>query len=91
MNPNNQPLTEELEPVASSVSALQNQLNEALKQLSYERLQVVADFVAYLSNAESEAATQELLAIPGLLEQVQQNKSIPKTQYANWRTIRADV
>jgi hypothetical protein len=47
MNPNNQPLTEELEPIETSVTALQNQLNEALKQLSSERLQVVADFVAY--------------------------------------------
>ena len=36
-----------------------------------ERLQVVADVAAYLANAESEAATQELLAIP-------------KADYKNW-------
>jgi hypothetical protein len=29
---------------------------------------VLADFAAYLANTESEAATQELLAISGLLE-----------------------
>ncbi|MCY7285514.1 MAG: hypothetical protein LH679_19190 [Cyanobacteria bacterium CAN_BIN43] len=50
-----------------STTELQRQLNESLQQLSPERLQVLADFAAYLANAESEAATQELLAIPGLL------------------------
>jgi hypothetical protein len=74
-----------------SVTELQNQLIESLKQLSPERLQVVADFAAYLANAESEAATQELLAIPGLLAQVQQSQAIPKSQYTNWRTVRSDV
>lgn len=54
--------------VAVSVTELQRQLNDSLKQLSPERLQVLADFAAYLANAESEAATQELLTIPGLLE-----------------------
>ena len=51
-----------------SVTKLQNRLNDLLKQRSPERLQVLVDFAAYLENAESEAATQELLAIPGLLE-----------------------
>ncbi|MGB3654259.1 MAG: hypothetical protein WBA41_24035 [Rivularia sp. (in: cyanobacteria)] len=73
-----------------SVTELQSQLNDLLKQLSPERLQVLADFAAYLANAESEAATQELLAIPGLLERVKQNQTTPKTDYTNWR-IRSDV
>ncbi|MEC4812323.1 MAG: hypothetical protein SAK29_03465 [Scytonema sp. PMC 1069.18] len=74
-----------------SVTELQRQLNDLLKQLSPERLKVLADFAAYLANAESEAATQELLAIPGLLEPVKQNQATPKTQYTNWRTLRSDV
>ena len=53
-----------------SVTELHHQLNDLLKQLSPERLQVLADFAAYLANAESEAGTQELLAISGLLERV---------------------
>lgn len=61
-----------------SVTELQNQLNDLLKQLSPERLPVLADFAAYLANAESEAATQELLAIPGLLERVKQNQATSK-------------
>jgi len=41
-----------------SVTELHRQLNDLLQQLSPERLQVLADFAAYLANAESEAATQ---------------------------------
>ncbi len=74
-----------------SVTELQHQLHDLLKQLSPERLQVLADFAAYLANAESEAATQELLAIPGLLERVKQNQATPKTEYADWRMLRSDV
>ena len=74
-----------------SVTELQQQLNDLLKQLSPERLQVLADFAAYLADAESEAATQELLAIPGLLERVKQNQATPKTDYKTWKNLRSDV
>ncbi|KAM3099518.1 hypothetical protein ACKFKF_14600 [Phormidesmis sp. 146-12] len=70
---------------------MKSQLDESLKQLSPERLQVLADFAAYLANAESEAATQELLAIPGLLERVKQNQATPETLYTSWKTLRSDV
>ncbi len=77
--------------VLTSMTQLQRQLNDSLQQLSPERLQVLADFAAYLANAESEAATQELLTIPRLLERVKQNQATPKTQYSTWRTLRSDV
>ena len=77
--------------VEISVTELECQLNESLKQLSPQKLQVLADFAAYLVNVESEAATQELLAIPGLLERIKQNQATPKTDYTNWRNIRSDV
>jgi flagellar motility protein MotE (MotC chaperone) len=70
---------------------VQKQLEDSLQQLSPERLQVVADFAAYLADAESEAATQELLAIPGLLERIKQCEATPKTDYKNWRELRSDV
>jgi hypothetical protein len=44
-----------------------------------------------LAEIESEAATQELLAIPGLLERVNQNKLTLRNEYATWRSIRSDV
>ena len=91
MSAGNSPLEGTESAVSISVAELQFQLNESLKQLSPERLQVVVDFAAYLANAESEAATQELLAIPGLLERVKQNQVTPKTEYIDWRTLRDDV
>ena len=87
----NSPIEEDSLFVSESVVALQKQLNESFKQLSPDRLRVLADFAAYLANAESEAATQELLAISGLLERVKQNQATPKTDYVNWRTVRSDV
>ncbi len=74
-----------------SMTEIQNQLSESIKQLSPERLKVVADFAAFLANAESEVATQELLSISGLLERVKQNQLTPKSQYVNWRKARSDV
>lgn len=91
MSIGNSPLEDTESAVLVSVAELQRQLDESLKQLSPERLQVVADFAAYLASAESEAATQELLAIPGLLERIKQNQATPKAQYSNWRTLRSDV
>jgi hypothetical protein len=89
-NIDNSPTEDRSAAVAVSVTELQRQVSESLTQLSPERLQVLADFAAYLANDESEAATQELLAIPGLLERVKQNQATPKNEYTNWRTIRSD-
>ena len=69
---------------------VQKQLDDSLQQLSPERLQVVADFAAYLADVESEAATQELLAISGLLSRVKQCEATPKTDYKNWREFCSD-
>jgi hypothetical protein len=92
MNPIDNSSIEDTESgVSVSVSELQHQLNDLLKQLSPERLRVLADFAAYLADVESEAATQELLAIPGLLERVKQNQATPKARYTGWRTLRSDV
>ena len=87
----NSPRSDQSSAVEISVTELECQLNESLKQLSPQKLQVLADFAAYLVNVESEAATQELLAIPGLLERIKQNQATPKTDYTNWRNIRSDV
>ncbi len=89
--PDNFPVEDIESSTLISVTELQRQLNDLLNQLSPERLQVLADFAAYLASAESEAATQELLTIPGLLERVKQNQVTPKAQYASWRTLRSEV
>jgi uncharacterized membrane protein len=73
----------------SQAIEIQEQINQYLKQLSLERLQVVADFAAYLADKESEEAIQELEKIPGLLEKIKKNREVtPKTHLVNWRAIR---
>ena len=91
MNPLSTPPIESLEQdLRPSIATLEQQLNQSLQQLSPARLQVLADFAAYLADQESEAATQELLEIPGLLERIQQQQLVPQS-YRAWREIRSDV
>lgn len=65
---------ENTEAIVTQAIEIQDKINQHLKQLSLERLQVVADFVAYLADKESEEATQELEKIPGLLEKIKKNR-----------------
>jgi uncharacterized protein (DUF433 family) len=59
---------------------------EDFPDLTEEDIRACLEF----ASAESEAATQELLAISGLLEHVKQNQTSPKTEYVNWRTVRSN-
>lgn len=71
---------------------VRQQINQYLDVLSSERLQLVADFSAYLADKESEDATQELLDIPGFIESFERGKKdIAEDRVKNWRTIRSDV
>ena len=71
-----------------SIAVLKQQLTESFQQLSPARLQVLADFAAYLADLESEAATQEILEIPGLLERIQHHQLSPQPQsYRAWRKL----
>ena len=47
---------------------LRENLKQSIDRLSPERLLVVADFLAYLAERESNEATSELLKIPGFVE-----------------------
>lgn len=71
---------------------IRQQINQYLDRLSSDRLQVVADFLAYLADKESEDATQELLDTPGFIESFERGKKdIAENRVKNWRTIRSDV
>ncbi|MBD6618729.1 hypothetical protein FNW02_23605 [Komarekiella sp. 'clone 1'] len=71
---------------------VRQQINQYLDGLSSERLELVADFLAYLTDKESEDATQELLDIPGFIESFERGKKdIAEGRVKNWRTIRSDV
>jgi hypothetical protein len=49
---------------------LRKRIQRRVKALSVERLRTADDFLAYLEEREDNAATRELLAIPGLLARV---------------------
>jgi hypothetical protein len=71
---------------------IRQEIDLYLEQLSSDRLQLVAEFLAYLADKESEEATQELLDIPEFIESFERGKKdIAEGQLANWRTIRSDV
>ncbi|MDZ8082352.1 MAG: hypothetical protein RMX35_25230 [Nostoc sp. DcaGUA01] len=57
-----------------SNTEVRQQINQYLDVLSSERLQLVAEFLAYLADKESEDATQELLDIPGFIESFEEGK-----------------
>ncbi|WP_225894038.1 hypothetical protein [Atlanticothrix silvestris] len=67
---------------------VRQQINQYLDVLSSERLELVADFLAYLADKESEDATQELLDIPGFTESFEEGKKdIAEDRVKNWRLI----
>lgn len=75
-----------------NAAELNRQIKEYADRLSPERLQVAADFLAYLADKESEEATQEILAIPGIMKTLEKaEKNIAEGKVRNWREIRDDV
>ncbi|WNZ25866.1 hypothetical protein HJG54_25565 [Leptolyngbya sp. NK1-12] len=74
------------------MTEIRQRIDRYLDQLSNERLNLVVDFLAYLADRESEAATQELLNIPGFIESFEKGKQqIAEGKVRDWRTIRTDV
>jgi predicted Zn-dependent protease with MMP-like domain len=65
---------------------------ETLEQLPPEQLKVAAEFLTYLDERASNEATEELLKIPGLLEDVDEAKrEFDKGGGTSWREVRQDV
>jgi hypothetical protein len=74
------------------MTEIRQQIDQYLDQLSSEQLTLVADFLAYLVDRENEAATQELLNIPGFSKSFKLGKQqIAEGLVKGWRAIRADV
>ncbi|MEH1862164.1 MAG: hypothetical protein V7L21_30105 [Nostoc sp.] len=69
---------------------VRQQISQYLDGLSSKRLELVADFLAYLADKESEDATQELLDIPGFIESFERGKKdVAEGRVKDWRlTIR---
>jgi hypothetical protein len=75
-----------------TTTELRRQIQKRLKGLSAERLRVVDDLVGYLEDREDNAATRELLAIPGFrsaLRRAQKQADAGKT--VPFAKVRRDV
>ncbi len=65
---------------------------ETLEQLPPEQLKVAAEFLRYLDERASDEATEELLKIPGLLEDVREaEQEFKEGKGTPWREVRRDV
>jgi len=56
----------------TSTMDLRRELKKAVDSLSKERLRTAADFLRYLQTLESDKATEELIRIPGAIEEIEQ-------------------
>ncbi len=64
----------------------------ALDKLPPDKLKVAVEFLRYLEERASDEATEELLKIPGLLEDVREGeKEIAAGKGTDWRKVRQDV
>ncbi|MBW4596333.1 MAG: hypothetical protein KME46_26370 [Brasilonema angustatum HA4187-MV1] len=73
-------------------TTIREKINQYLDALSSERLELVADFLAYLADKKTEDATQELLDIPGFIESFERGKKdVAESRVKNWRTIRSEL
>ena len=68
-----------------SVPDLRQQATQRLAGLSTERLRVADDFLAYLEDRESDEATAELLALPGIVQALREAEEDIKAE--RWTSV----
>ena len=75
-----------------TTAELRKNAKDRLDSLPPDKVRVAAEFLEYLETAASRDATQELLKIPGILEDVEEaSEQIEKGAGKNWRETRQDV
>ncbi len=73
-------------------SDTREQIYRSVEQLSQERLAVVLDFLSYLVERDNSDATEELLAIPGFVADLDRAEQEADTEdLVDWRVLRSDV
>ena len=83
-----------MEAVAENLYTVQTvqKIEAILQRLSPERLRVAADFLAYLDERESNAATEELLSIPNFIEDYQEAlQEVERGDVVSFKSIRRHV
>jgi hypothetical protein len=75
-----------------TTSELLQLAKETLAGLPPEQLKVAAEFLRYLDERASDEATEELLKIPGLLEDLKDaERDFAEGRAVDWREVRQDV
>ena len=75
-----------------STVQLRRQTKALIDDLSTAQLQVASEFLAFVKNRELDAATLELLSIPGFeASYVRGMKDIKAGRTKPWRKVRSDV
>jgi hypothetical protein len=76
-----------------TTTTLKKRINKTIKKLPKEKLQVVDDFVSYLAERnENNAATKELLVIPGFLKRLRiAEKEIDEGKVYDYDKIKRNV
>ncbi|TVP64504.1 MAG: hypothetical protein EA342_16200 [Leptolyngbya sp. LCM1.Bin17] len=72
-------------------SDTREQIYRYVEQLSQERLAVVLDFLSYLVERDNSDATEELLAIPGFIDELdaaEQEANID--ELTDWQVVHSD-
>jgi len=63
-----------------------------IDEMSARDLQIVREFLAFIASRDTNAATRELLAIPGFEKSfVRGVKDIKSNRVKPWRRVRSDV
>lgn len=73
-------------------SDTREQIYRYVEQLSQERLAVALDFLSYLVERDSSDATDELLAIPGFVAELEMaEQEADADELTDWRVLRSDI
>lgn len=75
-----------------TTAQLRERATERLNNLPPDKIRVAVEFLEYLDTAASRDATDELLKVPGLVQDAKNvSKCVKKGQYKDWRKIRKDA
>jgi len=75
-----------------SAVELRKQAKSMIDGMSARDLQIVREFLAFIASRDTNAATRELLAIPGFEKSfVRGVKDIKSNRVKPWRRVRSDV
>lgn len=78
--------------MSNATLKLKEEAKAVIDTLSKEQLRVASEFLAFVKDRKADAATLELLAIPGFEESFARGmRDIKAGRTKSWRKVRADV